>query len=194
MDLDWAAIEQRLYALSVETLQAFAAEHPDEVFYGLAFDCDASFGEVRLCLNTEEALRAQVAANHPYSSCQEVENHLCWRLDEWRYPALNSTLPEHEASWQDAWWPVQDRLQEQILEDEEKCPDPDAASATASRFLEVLARVLVRLESDDSLRSLRRAEGFRTFLRDCREPVERSWERLEGLRESPANTVPNPLS
>jgi hypothetical protein len=191
MNVDWSIVEERLYHLSVAALRQFAAAHPAEAVYGFAFDCQAEWGEVALCLNTETALASWIASSGRCFSQQEAEEQLRWRLDLWNYHRLNLQSWEEEDRWDEAWWPIQDRVQEQVLTEEEHPEGPLAPSQTAARFLKALGRVLLRLEADHAFDALRRTDGFRVFLRNDSEAVSQSWQRLSELRQQgrpPADT------
>ena len=47
-------IQRQLLQFTCEKTAAFLAEHPSETFYAFAYDCNTEYGQVSLCLNSEE--------------------------------------------------------------------------------------------------------------------------------------------
>ena len=83
---------ERLTAFCTEAIRAFAAEHPDETFYGFAIDARL------LCLNSVERFEATRAdeeedAGGPLDAA-EVEE-LRRNTGDWAYQGFARMTPEH---------------------------------------------------------------------------------------------------
>jgi hypothetical protein len=175
--LDWKRVEETLRRASADAIAAFAAEHRDESFYAFAFDCNADYGEVFLCLNTEADLAATVRAwlaADPARVEREIESDLRWNVGDWKYHAFNIN-PPCEKGWEKAWSETEGLIHDATLDD-------DDGDEIAERFLVSACRVMVAMEKDGVLDVLRRDPGFKTLVGDHDEPIEDSWARLLRVR------------
>src|SRR5688572_19257376 len=100
----WEAIQETLYQATRRQLARFAAEHAGEPINGFAFDCNADYGEVLLCVNTEANLIAT--------------GHERWSLGDWKYHAFNLDGAAEE-EWQNAWEELRDSISEAGFDDDE---------------------------------------------------------------------------
>jgi hypothetical protein len=52
--MDKTEIKKQLLDFSINGVENFLNEHSDLEFYSFAYDCNAEYGEVNLCFNTEK--------------------------------------------------------------------------------------------------------------------------------------------
>lgn len=60
-------------------------------------------GEVMLCLNTAEGLRATIEKYHATDTPEEIDRHIKWNPGDWIYANINADETYTEA-WDAAWW------------------------------------------------------------------------------------------
>jgi hypothetical protein len=185
----WDSLEQTLLRLTKADLRQFAKTHRREVFYGFAFDCNSEYGEVGLCANTNELLKAQREAPDPNAAVwAAIDKKLGlgggspakparmsrWALGDWNYQGFNSK--EFDRSWRRFDSIVIKRCMDE-KEDERTFMTP-----TQTRFMEAVCRVLVRLERDGAFDVLQRTANFSTLAMDHDEPESTARARLRRIR------------
>jgi hypothetical protein len=196
MNIDWRTLEDHLFSLAMADIRRFADAHRDEQFYGFAFDCNSDYGQILLCLNTQESLREtalQYATNPPNKEVwdrinkalgfpsdeqretpAEYEQELCWSLGDWKYQGFNTKA--FDSGWASFGTDVLNACMDEE-EDKETFLKP-----TQDRFLRAVCRVLLRLEIEGGFQRLNRTDDFGTFVTDHDEPDEVAWHRLETVR------------
>jgi hypothetical protein len=179
MSIQWPKLEDRLYRLSSDAIRSFARQHRDEAFYGFMFDCSADYGEVGLCLNTNEYLQDRMAdfrSKFPDSDPEPLR----WNAGDWKYQGFNRQADELSERFESRWQTWQEKVEEEWMEECEEV-DPDESKTTAN-FLEAVCRVLCRLEANDDFACLKRTSVFKALVADHDESQEDSWARLERVR------------
>lgn len=161
--IDWGELEGLLARLSSGTIARFAVEHPDEVFYGLGFDCHADYGQVLVCLNTREAQR---------EAGDEDDD---WAFGNWRYHGINLEDPAWEA-WEEA--PLLVSNAANVLLNHRK---GHALPALYEAFLEMATRALLRVARSDAVARLRKESGFQVLAMDHDEGPEAGFARMKRL-------------
>ncbi len=180
--VDWQQVQETLVFLVTEYIRAFAAHHPDERFYGLAFDCNADYCQVFVCLNTEEDLARQAAMYRKQTpnlyadkTDVQIQDQLRWALGDWKYQACTTD------GFNDAWEPVETALMNIVPWDDE---DNLSQEQFADSFMQTACRAMVRLEATSCFAPLSRTNNFATFVADHDELDEESWKRLELARQA----------
>jgi len=184
-------IEQALYQITERELAAFATRHENVRFYGFAFDCNADYGEVLLCLNDEASLKVHAEESkrkpaRPFLpkfdqmrekygitpkalyegwGVEKIMEEFRWNPGDWQYQGF------FNCSDDPAWGGVADTIEDEIEDDKDREP-----------FLESVCRVLIKLESDHIFDCLDRTENFRGLVTDHDESIERAWDRLTRIR------------
>lgn len=162
--IDWGELEDLLVCLSTGTVKRFAADHPDEVFYGLGFDCHADYGQVLVCLNTREAQR------------EAEDEDDAWAFGNWRYHGINLEDSSWEA-WEEAALLVSNAAN--VLLNNRK---GQALPALYETFLEMATRALLRVARSDAVGRLRKESGLQVLAMDHDEGPEAGFTRMERLR------------
>jgi len=90
--VDWSAAEEILLAEVTVRFPEIAAEHPDEEFYGVFFDCDVVYTGALAHLNSETRLRKKAeqcqwsgtgGPIYPELTVEQVMEELRWSGGDW---------------------------------------------------------------------------------------------------------------
>lgn len=168
--IDRGELEDLLVRLSSGTVKRFAAEHPDEVFYGLGFDCHADYGQVLVCLNTREAQR---------EAGDEDDD---WAFGNWRYRGINLEDPAWEA-WEEA--PLLVSNAANVLLNNSKS---HTLPALYEAFLDMATRALLRVARSEAVGRLRKESGFRLLAMDHDEGPEAGFGRFQTTQDALLNS------
>lgn len=169
--IDWGELETLLVRLTVGTIERFAAEHPNEVFYGLGFDCHADYGQVLVCLNTREAQR---------EAGDEDDD---WAFGNWRYHGINLDDEAWEEEWEEVPLIVSNAAN--ILLNNRK---GDSLPGLYESFLEMASRALLRVARSDAVALLKKEPGFGVLAMDHDEGPEAGFTRMERLNQEMRET------
>jgi len=173
---DLTILETVLLDLSKSSLASFADEHRDEVFYAFGFDCNADYGDVLLCLNTESDFAKtsqEYIAKWSYGPKELAE--LRRNFGDWKYQGFNC----EQSVWIEAWKPHADAIERYLFSDELAEEDREIF---IEDFLLMVCRVLVHLERSGALAKLPKDAGFFTQVMDHDEDLESAEGRLEIVR------------
>jgi hypothetical protein len=176
--MEWPKIERRLLRASKEALQSFASEYSHVSFYGFIFDCNADYGEVLLCLNSEQDLAERAKHSYPNYSQEEIERSLRWNAGDWAYHGFNVEA-RFARKWEKQWAATQERIQSAYFEDED--------DEVSELFLQSVCRVLIAMERSGAFNCVSRTPGFKALVRDHDEALDDAWERLDQIRASGLN-------
>lgn len=182
----WEQVEDALVLLASKYVEAFGAIHADKQFYGIAFDCNADYGQVYLCANTVQALkkraveyRTRHADLYGKQTLAELEDHLRWGLGDWEFCAGDTD------GFSDAWEPLEDFLRDAFPLDDDD--DEEDGRRFRKAFLATACRAMVRLETEGALNALNRTADFKTYVADHDETEEDSWNRLATISKGSSN-------
>ncbi|EMI16393.1 hypothetical protein RMSM_06681 [Rhodopirellula maiorica SM1] len=97
---DFASNERQLIDASILAISEFAAQHTDELFRYFAFDCNADYGEILPCLDTEENSIAQAKKHEARISERRLtqlsyddKKSLEWAINTFKNPITGPVLP-----------------------------------------------------------------------------------------------------
>lgn len=177
--IDWVELEERLFRLVVYETKAFAQTHQQEVFYGYGFDCNANYGDVLLCVNTEEALFKRARKYGKYSegekgSVKEWASDLRWSFGDWKYQGFNL----ESGKWQSEWGDVNLLIEKAVT----GLAYNDMREIT-EQFMDMACRVLLRLERQNILACFLQSPDFRIVCADHDEDINHGDKRLELVRQ-----------
>lgn len=165
-NVDWAAFEVALTAALEAEITAFAAQHREDIFYGLALDCNAYYADILLCANTNKALDDAVTRytkpEDPPEEITRVRGELTWSLGDWQHQGFNLD----SALWQHA---MDSRLKALAEQDTEQ-------------FLVSCCRALVAVERGAAMLQLNRTGDFKVVCIDHDESVAEGSARLSAAR------------
>lgn len=162
VDIDWDALESRLYSVTASILQEFSVSEEPERVALLCFACYAEFGIVEIYCDTKHTI-------------SDLEEDKGWDVAASKY-ALLCTQP-FQSTWESGFGEFQQQIQEAVAE-ELGWPPP-----TVERFLAAVCKVAVRLEREGALDCLPKAAEFSVFVIDNDDDFEEANARLEDIRE-----------
>jgi Domain of unknown function (DUF4303) len=169
--IDWLFFENSLVRLLETDIANFAKQHPEEIFYGLALDCNAANCDVLLCANTPIALRDAAITYSRDGTEQSIateSEELRWGLGDWKYHGINFEPRENWLQYHSALSGIDELQHPEDLE----------------QFLASACRALLKLERNDVLQRLKRTPDFRLACIDHDESISDSDERLNALRKA----------
>lgn len=182
--LDWQSTLATLFSLVHGDVEHFAANHREERFYGLFLDCNSYYGDVFVNLNTPDLLRKQAqtykhdlqsiagpAATpdlYAHKSIGEIEEELRWSPGDWGYLQINRW-----DQWRERWEPVREAIE--LVRDDDDLFD--------AKFMEMICRLLIRIEQSGVLNLLTRTTDFTIMCADHDELLDHSQERLSRIRQ-----------
>jgi hypothetical protein len=182
-------IEEVLTAASIKAIEDFAMSHRGESFYGFGLDCNAEYGGVLLCLNTEEEFQTTAAEySAKWSYTEERLSDLRKSFGDWKYHGFNLEMPW----WDEMWGPYEKSIARywtayvHEFEEGEDSSD-EAREAFAGELMDSLCRVLIRIEESGVLGQLNRDDNFFTHVEDHDEPHGEADERLRLVRAQSQN-------
>jgi hypothetical protein len=171
--VDWKDFQARLLELLRQDLSRFAANHSDEVFYAVALDCNALYGDILLCANTPFALRERASEYSQDPSDKAVarqEKILRWGFGDWKYHGINLDLSGGIQRYKD------------LLAGHDEITHP----ADQERFLKAASRALINLESSPEIALLSRTSDFQVMCADHDEDLSVGKRRLARVRRAVA--------
>jgi hypothetical protein len=93
-ELEYPSLKKTIIEFAVRGVQNFLQEHPSLLFYAVAFDCNAEYAEINLCLNTEENF-AKVLNDYQTNYPQKYQNEedirgLRYNTGDWAYQCFDT--------------------------------------------------------------------------------------------------------
>ncbi len=170
-------VEALLFELARKSIEEFFSSHAHESFYAFGFDCNAEYGDVLLCANTDaefEKTKKHYVEQWNYQS-EEQFCSLRRSFGDWTYQGFNM----NQAGWNESWEAVEREIQsahgigqDWAVEDQE----------LTEAFLQCVCRVLIRLEQDPVFERISKTEDFIVQVCDHDEDIFTADARLAGVR------------
>ena len=93
-----ANLQHHLLEFTQQALTEFLLAHPQETFSAFGYDCNVEYGEVVLCLNTQQGL-VQALAHYQkhYPEYPELQTNLPYSFGDWLYQGFAVTTLVAEA-------------------------------------------------------------------------------------------------
>jgi len=160
-------IANQLLAFTEKEVVDFLAEHPDEKFYAFAFDCNAEYAEVNLCLNTEEVFRKtlnEYQSEYPedYQSESDLLD-LKYNTGDWEYQCFATTYI--------------------MEEDEMDALYGDDVDAQLTEFMEIFYQVLADFRKSTVYATIPKTDAFKLICLDHDDDVLESIEAFDTFLE-----------
>jgi len=169
-------LESALLDLSTSSIASFADEHRGETFYAFGFDCNAEYGDVLLCLNTEsDFAKTSLKYIAEWAYGPEDLAELRKNFGDWQYHGFNCEQP----SWDKTWQPHKDAMEGYIFSEE---PSDEDRDDFIEAFLRMVCRVLVQVERSGALDRVQQDAGFFTQVIDHDENEDEAEARLVDVR------------
>lgn len=183
MQIDWKYVENTIVATAKTCIEEFAAEHPDEVFYGFFLDCNASYFETLGHFNTEALLHEQAlnyqekhAELYPGWSVAQLEDHLRWSAGDWGYFEVFNPCDYDEEYGEFVM---------QAIEHYHATPSDERSEPSVyDEFLQVACVVALRLAAENTFQALHTTKDFRVLCVDHDESIEDGERRLQAVLKS----------
>jgi hypothetical protein len=170
---DFASNERHLIDESIRAIREFVEQHPNELFNYFAFDCNADYGEILLCLDTLDNSIAESKKHETYLSERRREelaydnkHTLRWAIDSLENPVTGPVLPFNnnsgnfryqgfaEVSFLDEW-------QDFVLDDDYPGQFEDSKADYLESYASVMFyRVIDALVEKDAFDGLRKSSPF----------------------------------
>lgn len=166
-EINWVALEKTLFELATAEVQYFAENHKPTDTYGFVIDCNAEYGDVMLCTNSEANLAVMHQHDGIVAYTTEIQR---WNIDSWKHHGFEVGSDDFETRWAPFSSALSERMCFKSVED-----------STRETFLDSLARVLLRLESEGVLNCLNPTDDFRLCLVDHNEDHTDGFARLRRL-------------
>ena len=177
MPIDWKHVQNSLFNLASEAVRRFVPEHPDERFYGFAFDVDPVHGGVLLCLNSEKEF-ARTKLQYAGEPAERLEI-IRWSTGDWRYQGFE------DDAFKAGWNPFRDEIETEYHEQFSQVPCSAFEMMLGSACL-----VVLRMERAGVFSGLNRTPEFKSFVCGSDEDVENGWARFRSIREADSDPLP----
>jgi len=164
-------VKKQIIDFAVQGVENFLKENLDLEFYAFAFDCNAEYAEVNLCLNTEsdfqETLKDYQNGKYSkyYKSEQEIKD-LKFNTGDWEYQCF------------DTLYIFTDKELTEIFNE---LPDDDYKSwkEFVNNLLELCTESLVEFTKTETYKRIPKSKDFVAFCIDHNEDFEQAMKRLE---------------
>lgn len=87
--IDHPVMVEQILNFTRQEVAQFLAHHPNETFYAFAFDCNAEYGELNLCFNTETEFQKMLSEYYPDRADNQTSppdyNELKFNTGNWGY-------------------------------------------------------------------------------------------------------------
>ena len=169
-DMNEQQLKQAVVDFAVRGVEQFLQEHPGLEFYAFAFDCNAEYGEVNLCLNTEadfeETLRKLQASaksesysTGDYQSAGEIRG-VRYNTGNWEYQCFDTmyAFPDQQG---------------------------ELSRKMAKRMLTLFQEALRDFTRTEAYQKIPKTPGFLVYCIDHDEDVDDALRRVESPGTSP---------
>lgn len=167
-------IKEQLLEFTINATESFLNEHPDLTFYAFAYDCNAEYAEVNLCLNTpaefEKTLKKYQTG--PYAEdyrSEEGINELKFSTGDWEYQCFDTIYVLTEAELT--------RIFNDLPEDGYKSWNEFIENLTV-----LFCEVLLDFQKTKTFEKIPKTADFIAFCIDHDEDFEGGMERLEKVK------------
>ena len=169
-ELDQPQLKKTIVEFTIRGVQQFLQEHPGLVFYALAFDCNAEYAEINLCLNTESDFSKSL--NHYQTeypeSYQNDENirDLRFNTGDWEYQCFDT---------------IYVLTDEQLSEIFQAIPEDDYQTwqKFVGGLLVLFTEALQDFTKTEIYKSIPKTDNFTTFCIDHDEDFEDALNRMK---------------
>lgn len=170
-EIDYNKIQKELLAFTKTEVSNFLTEHPNEIFYAFAFDCNAEYAEVNLCFNTESAFSALLSESQSgkykasYQTAEQI-NELKYNTGDWEYQSFSTqyVLGEDELFGDE--------------DDENEDEDGEPNKAITENLLLHFSKVLIEFTKTEEFQKIPKTPDFKVFCIDHDEDLDEAELRL----------------
>lgn len=159
-------------------VEKFIKEHPSLTFYSFAFACNAEYGEINLCFNTEAAfseILSYYQDRYPenYTSSENIQD-LKYNTGDWKYQCFDTmfVLEEEELS----------AIFSEIYPDEVN-DNYLAWDQFINELLDLFTESLIRFSKTKVFKNIKKTDNFNFFCIDHDEEVLEAFKRMERMEK-----------
>ncbi len=177
MEIDKEKIKSELLNFTEIEVKKFLEQNKEKEFYAFAYDCNAEYGEVNLCFNTEEDFSKTLQKyqsgefSHHYQTKEDIFD-LKYNTGDWDYQCF-STL-----------WVINQEKLDVIFEQFE----PDDFDKLFDNFIEeimvICTEVLIEFSKTKIFELIPKTENFKFFCIDHDEDFESAENRLRKINNN----------
>lgn len=166
-------LKNKLLEFTEKGVEKFLNENSNLEFYAFAFDCNAEYAEVNLCLNTENEFQRTLTyyqnGDYPqyYQSDEDIKD-LKFNPGDWEYLCFESTnvLSNNELA----------EIFQSLPEDDDK-----SWKRFVQEIMELFCETLIEFRKTEIYRKIPKTDDFISFCIDHDEDFEPALERLKKL-------------
>lgn len=178
-EIDYNKIQEELLAFTKTEVSNFLTEHPNEVFYAFAFDCNAEYAEVNLCFNTESAFSSLLDESQSgkykasYQSEEQI-NELRYNTGDWEYQSFST----HYALSEDELFGDEE---DQDEDGDDENEDGELNNTITENLLLHFSKTLVEFTRSEEFQKIPKTPDFKVFCIDHDEDLDEAELRLSSL-------------
>ncbi|MCT6516569.1 DUF4303 domain-containing protein [Proteus vulgaris] len=161
-------IKNDIVSFAITETEKFLTDKCSEVFYAFAFDLNAAYGEINLCLNTEEYFQKTLnyyqnkSGGNNYHSQDEI-NNLKYNTGDWEYQCFGTI------------YPINETYLEQLYQ---KSYEDGSYPHVLTRIIQIFSECLTLFKQTETYKKIPKSEDFIAFTIDHDEDVEDALMRI----------------
>ncbi|MDR6968158.1 putative CHY-type Zn-finger protein [Flavobacterium arsenatis] len=166
-------IKKTLLDFTVNAVEKFLKENPALEFYAFAYDCNAEYAEVNLCLNTEDEFEKtlkqyQIGEFSKYYQTEGDIKDLKFNTGDWEYQCFET---------------INVLTNEQLDQIFNNLPKDDYKSWNefVENLMKIFGECLLDFMQTETYQKIPKTKNFTAFCIDHDEGIEEAMERLENL-------------
>lgn len=173
---DLENVESTLFDLASTAIREFFSKS-SQTYYGFGFDCNAAYGDVLLCTNTESDFK-ETADKYieDWNYSDEELASLKRNFGDWRYQGFNIDYP----FWQKGWDSLATEIATYVFHDQ---TSDDESEQFVERLMVSFAAVLIRLEQSGELDVIQKDPDFYIQVYDHDEDPKTGDKRFQAVRK-----------
>ncbi|HAA5362290.1 TPA_asm: hypothetical protein GF771_10825 [Listeria monocytogenes] len=170
---------QKIVNFAIEGVEKFLQENPELTYYAFAFDCNAEYAEINLCVNTEKAFAETLARyqNGKYSENYQTEEEiqeLKYNTGDWKYQCFDTfyVFSEEELT------AIFNQIYLNEVDD-----DYQAWEVYVNELLVTFTESIIKFSETKTFEKINKTVDFKFFCIDHDEEVADSMTRMKLLQE-----------
>ncbi len=156
-------VKKEVLAFAELRVGHFLAVYPQKVYYAFAFDCNAEYGEINLCFNTETDFQDTLAdyRSGPYADAyltEEAVIDLRYNTGDWEYQSIDTLYPISQLEL--------DEIANELTDD-----NLESWKSVIQKILSLFEDSLSLFKQTDTYKQIRKTDDFIAFCIDHDEEV-----------------------
>ena len=163
-------VKKQIIDFAVQGVENFLKENPNLEFYAFAFDCNAEYAEVNLCLNTESDFQKTLKGYQKveylkYYQSEEGIKELKYNTGDWDYQCFETLYVFNDEEL--------DKISQEMPDD-----DYETWNKFVIELLELFTESLMDFTKTETFSKIPKTEDFIAYCIDHDEDVDTAIERL----------------